>query len=180
MENKIRVKCSECGAVLTLNNVQDISNKFVVCPRCKTRNRLSEMAKVEPKIAEQPDEETSFDEQTSLRPIAPAGKASLLDLKTGRKYDVHEGTHLVGRRTYKSPSLADIPLETEDRGISRAHFYVDMKRLSASAAKVYIYNARNQNPTYVNSDKLEAGDKLVLHDGDLISSADTQLKFIYE
>ena len=64
-------------------------------------------------------------------------------------------------------------------GFSRAHLYIEIVSM-ASNDKVFLSNARNKNQTFVNSNLVEADDKLVLRSGDMIASSETTLKFITE
>lgn len=183
MEEKIRIKCPGCGAVLVLKNGSASDDKMIVCPRCKSRNRLGGFTRVVP--APQPvvvENDTFIDQHT--RP-ASAGfgtlsmrSACLVDTRTGKRYPLREGRNLIGRRTYQTAPLADVPIDTPDMGMSRAHFYVEMVRVNPSLSKVYMYNANNKNHTYVNADLVSTGDKIVLHNGDVIRSSETVLKFI--
>ena len=175
---KLKVQCPNCKAVLTLKIGVDASaDILILCPRCKVKTRLSLMQRVLRKAETEPlEEETEFEAPTLIRPDRSCMKSYLLDVKTGKKYNIKEGVHLFGRMTYKAPPLADIPIETDDMGVSRAHFYLEKK----VSNRVVIYNAKNMNTTYVNSEPLESGDKMILKNGDMIITADTKLKFINE
>lgn len=183
MENKIRVKC-RCGAILILKDTgQDASARIVTCPRCKTKALLSELEKVgdiKKQAFTGPDEETEYEERTERRTSKDIKqKASLLDLATAKTYSLKMGVNLIGRKTYKVDSVADIPLETNDMGVSRAHFYVELMQ-TPQLTKACVYNARNKNATYINSDILGAGEKMIIKSGDIISMSDTKIKFLLE
>jgi DNA repair protein RadC len=79
--------------------------------------------------------------------------------------------------TNQSPSVASVPIETDDRGFSRKHFYIEVVKGSNGVIRHYAYNAMNKNQTFINDLFLNSKDRVILHNGDIIHSANTTLIF---
>jgi len=172
MEN-IRIKCPNCGAILTVTDNPANAGKNVKCPNCAIRSKYEEFRRIaEP---ERCDDRTEIPGETN-KPSDTPGK--LRDEATGREYPLKEGTNLIGRMTYQSAPKASLPILTEDRGMSRAQFYIDTVMGRDGRYHSYIYNASNKNATSVNSEELQSSDKVGLKDGDIITVSHTKLQFV--
>lgn len=166
---KIKIKCPNCGITLGIKSMPRDPDKSLTCPNCKVKNKFRDYHLVEQK---QVDDETEID-------LSIKDSIGLLeDLSTHRTYQLREGNNLVGRMTYATPPKADVKIETQDRGLSRAHFYIQVIKGRDGHYHHYIYNASNVNPTYLNDALLEDGDKPGLKAGDIIKSSDTSLRFV--
>lgn len=179
MMKNIRIKCPNCGAILTVTDNPANAGKNVRCPNCGIRSKYEEFRRIAE--SEKYDDSTEVcgkksgensEEKTEVSP----GK--LLDETTGRSYELKEGLNLVGRMTYKSPPKASLPILTEDMGMSRAHFYIHVMLGKDGLYHSYIYNASNKNATFINAEELQSPDKVGLKDGDVISVSRTKLKFV--
>lgn len=143
-------------------------DKLLTCPNCKEKNRFRDYRLVETK---------AVSDDTDIITAVKDSIGRLVDTATGRAYQLHEGINLIGRMTYKSPPKADIPIVTEDMGLSRAHLYIQVMRGRDGHFHHYAYNASNVNPTFLNDALLEGGDKVGLKPRDIIRSSETSLRF---
>lgn len=178
----IKIKCPNCGAVLTVADNPANVGKSVKCPVCKEKYRFTEFKLVLPKN-EDSDRTThglnvSSEDRTRL-PESPRVNTFgyLLHKDHLKKYELSAGLNLIGRKTYKTAPVASVPIETEDLGFSRRHLYIEVLMGPDGVVRHYAYNAENKNETTVNGVRLETDDKIILHDSDVIRSADTTLVF---
>ena len=178
MEN-IRIKCPNCGAILTVTDNPANAGKNVKCPNCGIRSKYEEFRRI------------ASPEKCDDRTVVPGNKGEkgekgevpdrpgrLRDEATGREYQLREGTNLIGRMTYQSAPKASLPILTDDRGMSRAQFYIDVMMGRDGHYHSYISNASNKNATLVNAEELQPSDKVGLKDGDIISVSHTKLQFV--
>lgn len=181
--SEIRIKCPTCGARLTVIDSPSNQGKSVKCPVCKEKHLFSQFQR----ITEAKDDfdktqiggNLSSGDETEL----PDRKKKLescylLDNNSMLEYPLHEGINLVGRKTYMSPSVADVAIETTDRGFSRKHLYIEVSNGHAGELRFCAYNAENKNPTTINGVQIIAGDRILLHKGDVIKSSETSLVFM--
>ena len=168
----IKIKCPNCGAVLGAADDPSNANKSVLCPNCKVRNRFSDFRRITPVRKEEDETQIVLSVRDSI--------GYLVDEKTGRSYSLKEGRSIIGRMTYKTPPKADIPIITEDMGLSRAHLFVEVIKGRDGKYHTYASNASNANDTFINGSKLESGDKIGLKNNDKISSSKTVLRFVSE
>lgn len=172
MEN-IRIKCPNCGAILTVTDNPANAGKNVKCPNCGIRSKYEEFRRIA--APERCDDSTRIPGEESVASDTPG---RLRDEATGREYQLKEGTNLIGRMTYQSAPKASLPILTDDRGMSRAQFYIDVMMGRDGRYHSYICNASNKNATSVNSEVLQPSDKVGLKDGDIITVSQTKLIFV--
>lgn len=170
---KLIIKCPACGQVMSIDDNPAFVGRVVTCPVCKTKRKFEEYKRSEPPVMVQ----TISDETVVVNDINNQ-TCALLDLSSGKKYELKEGNNIIGRKTYKSPSKATVPIETEDKGLSRVHCNINVMRGNDGFFHTYISNAENKNPTYINSSYLKNDDEIALKNGDVIKSSETQLKFM--
>lgn len=170
----IRIKCPVCGAILEAKDDPSNAEKFVRCPNCQQRNKFKDFKRIIPAPA--PIATENDETQISLKKKDSVGY--LLDRVSGRSYPLKEGKQLVGRKTHKSASKADTPIETTDKGMSREHLFIEVMAGRDGRHHVYVSNAKNQNPTEINGVKLEDGDKIGIRHGDILKLCETQLVYI--
>lgn len=170
MIGRIKIKCPNCGVVLEAQDNPANAQKSVICPNCKVRNRFIDFRRFSQKTV---DDETYISFLTKESSVG-----HLVDEATRREYPLTEGRSLVGRKPAKESPKADIPIETSDRGFSRAHLFIDAVKGRDGRYHIYVSNADNKNETFVNGQKLPGGDRIGLSDGDRISSSSTILRFI--
>ncbi len=173
--NEIKIKCPHCGAVLTVADTPANAGKSVKCPNCCVKNRYEDFKRIE---SRQCEDETRIGGSGSWGVDKKSCTGKLLDEATGKEYALQEGTNLIGRMTYQSVPKASVPIVTDDMGLSRAHLYIDVIFGRDGVYHYYVYNASNQNPTYINADELMGTDKIGLKEGDMISVSRTRLRFV--
>ena len=178
----IRIKCPTCGARLTIIDSPANQGKSVRCPICNQIHPFSKFQIVSP-VADDENDKTQIGMGRSPEDatVLPKGECQteqgyLVD-PNKIEYPLKEGMNLIGRKTYKSPSVADIAIETCDRGFSRKHLYIEVSKGHDGKLRFLAYNAENKNPTSINGVLLDGGDKVLLHSGDIISSSETSLVF---
>lgn len=161
----IYIKCPKCGKVLGLKNQPGIERLFVPCPACGTRSPFASCERVVKK---------QVDKATELPSSLKADKVFLVDSATGSSYELPLGSNSVGRA--HATSTAKVQITTTDRGMSRVHSVINVVKTSSGNLRCFISNANNKNATYVNGEKLEDGDEIVLHDGDVLKMSVSEFK----
>ena len=176
---KIRIKCPSCGVILEAVDNPANAGKYVVCPSCKVKNHFEDFKRVVAASAPKPATPAPSDDRTHIVPRAKAESAGyLLDLLTQKVYPLQEGRQLVGRMTYKTAPKADILIVTEDSGMSREHLFLEVVKARDGRFHVYASNAKNQNPTFINGNPLETGDKIGIRHGDVLTLCNTHLRYV--
>lgn len=177
----MKIKCPNCGAILIVKKVQGMESKSVPCSVCKVTNPFVKFTEVKEPAYDPEDTELkkkkSQKDDTDEEDTDFEKEALLYDMSTLKRYLLKDGLNLVGRKTYKKESVADVPIETEVKGFSRSHFYVDVMRYGADL-KLKMYMAENKNETFVNSERIEKDEKIILQNGDLIKCSSLELKVI--
>ena len=165
---RIKIKCPNCGVLLGVKEPPKDVEKIITCPNCKEKNKFCDYRPYVPK---------KVDDETEIALPVKESVGQLVDTSTRRNYPLHEGVNLIGRMTYKTPPKADVPIVTEDLGLSRAHLYIQVMKGRDGHYHYYASNASNANPTYLNDKLLEEGDKVGLKSGDKIRTSETVLRF---
>ena len=169
----IRIKCPNCGAVLKVKLKTQAQNVQITCPNCKQKAGLSDYKKVE-------ESKKSNDTRFEFIAVADAKDLTpgvLVDEKTNREYPLSLGVNLIGRMTMQTAPKATVPIYTDDMGMSRAHVYLEVVKGRDGLLHTYAYNAANANPTYINGELLNQGDKIGLKANDKISMSQSVLLF---
>ena len=169
--DKIRIKCPVCGVVLEVDDNPAYADKYVVCPNCREKRKFAEFKRYVPSQA-------PADDETEADPSAETVPGFLLDRKTGMRYELLDGWHTVGRKPVKTPPKADIAIVTDDMGVSRVHMKVKVALARDGRHHVYVTNAENKNPTYINGEPLKKGDIIGLRNGDIVRLSDTELQYV--
>jgi len=178
----IRIKCPNCGAILTVVDSPSNERKSVRCPVCKERNRFIDFKLVFPgnDDADKTNLGVSInaDDKTQLPSVHVTASAGyLIEEESHKRYALLPGVNLIGRKTYKTVSAATVPIETNDLGFSRKHLFIEAVKGPDGVTRYYAYNAANKNETTVNGVVLSAEDKIILHNSDRIHSSETTLVF---
>lgn len=180
MQNTVRIKCPNCGVILTVKYFQGIEAKAITCPVCKKTNIYTDYKKpVSPNKQTQAnhgEDTTSLNEKTQpgQSPIGGIGRIALPEI--GKYYQLKTGLNIIGRKA--QTSSANIQLDTDDRTMSRSHCAIEVKKLSNGGYIHYLSNSKNKNATYVNGQKLEDGDRIILQGGENIKLGNSTIKFI--
>lgn len=179
--NTIRIKCPVCGAILNAKDDPSNVRKSVTCPNCRERRKFTEfkvIVPVDPSPVDAGQEPVADETQVVLRRRPESSPGYLLDKATGQCYPIPAGEHFIGRKTSKSPSKADIAIETTDRGMSRLHLKILCSLAQDGRYHVSVANAENKNPTLVNGERLVDGDVVGIRHGDVLTLCETRLEFV--
>ncbi len=171
---KIHIKCPVCGALLEAFDNPANYSKNVTCPNCRHKGKFTSFmpSNISSGAAKVVDDDTVVN-------LSRKGSVGyLLDKITGLLYPLKEGRQIIGRKTTKTPSKADIPISTTDQGMSREHLCVEVVFGNDAQYHVYASNAKNQNPTTINGKLLEDNDKVGLKHGDIVRLCETTLQYI--
>ena len=171
---KIHIKCPYCGSILEVVDNPANYSKNVTCPNCRHKDRFANYLRINASLANN----ASADDETQVILSRKGTLGYLLDKITGMIYPLKEGSQIVGRKTTKTPSKADIPISTTDLGMSREHLCIDVVLGNDAQYHVYASNAKNQNPTTINGQLLEDKDKVGLKHGDVIRLCETPLLYV--
>lgn len=181
-QKTIRIKCPNCGAILTVTDSPANIGKNVKCPVCKEKNAFTAFKPVLKTNADADSTSLGHDfppQDITQLPQKPKAVTIgyLMDESRHKKYTLAKGVNLIGRKTYQTASPASVPIETDDLGFSRKHLFIEAFKGPDGIVRHYAYNASNKNETQVNGITLGVGDKVILHDSDVIHSANTTLVF---
>lgn len=176
----MKIKCPNCGAILTVRCIPNMETKSVTCIVCKMSNPFSKYSEVKEQDYDPEDTEVKKKvcrDDGREEDTESEKEVFLCDASTQKRYRLKEGLNLVGRKTYKSDSVADVPIETLVKGFSRSHFYVEVMLYDVDL-KLKMYLAKNKNETFVNSERIEKDERIMLQDGDVIKCCSLELKVL--
>lgn len=182
MEDKIKIKCPYCGAVLSVKNLPGIESKNVTCPVCKQKSLISACQKITVMDSERTQYPGAKDSEKSTEYADPLKDQNftLGKLKvqpSGPSYQLHTGKNIIGRRATQSTADFQIPTDGSKR-LSREHLVVEVKKVPGKGFVHYASLFKEKtNATLIGNTPLEYGDCLVLHHGDIITLPDVKVKF---
>lgn len=189
METIIKIKCPNCGAVLAVKKTAGIEGKSLTCPVCKENSPYNSF---KPIIERKQEEHTEYpkeygasadyhNEHTTNTEInenlnytlgqlkAIASNIPLFRLKTGK--------NIIGRKA--TASMADFQIPTNDsKRLSREHLIIEVKKIPGKGFVHFasLYKMKS-NATFINNERLEYGDCVVLQHGDILKLPDISIKF---
>ena len=171
MEELVKIKCPSCGKVFIVKSVPGIENASVTCPVCKRKASFM----LYQKVVEKSSEDTE---------IGCLGNAVMgcIKEKTGMLWQLHAGVNTIGRKLKTPPQQVDVPLSdyTGEKKMSRHHAKVEVVRQPNGNCKHVLYNWENKNPTRVDGKMVEFGDRIILHNGMVLSFANIDVEFVIE
>lgn len=175
MNQEIRkIKCPICGAILKVQYAPGVEAKTVMCPVCKKASKYNSFKQISEQNNVMEDEtETDLGRNNEETQVARIG--TLIQTGMGRKYELKPGRNTIGRKASTSP--ATIQIETNDLYMSRDHAEIVVKQNKYGEYMHIFRNSKNKNDTFVNGQKVENGDELVLYGGEIIKMANTQVRF---
>lgn len=175
-----RIKCPYCGAILKVNlNAPGIVNKQLKCPVCKEKSPFLKFILQQDKEKEETDYRDRNTERTRLKgeEVSNIRLAKLKLLSESLEFFLKEGRNIVGRLASSSSATIQIPTN-ETRRLSREHLVIDVKKIPDEGYK-YVASLYKEhiNTTFINNEKLEYGDSVILRNGDVISLPDVTIVF---
>ena len=95
---------------------------------------------------------------------------------------VEPKTYSIGRKLKTPPQQVDVPLSdyTGEKKMSRHHAKIEVVRQPNGNCKHVLYNWENKNPTRVDGKMVEFGDRIILHNGMVLSFANIDVDFVIE
>lgn len=178
MENIIQIKCSFCGAILSVRNQQGIEAKNVTCPVCKNKSPFTSYRRVAATTNENADRPPVAEKESDTElPQINFILGRLIVTESGDTYQLKVGKNIVGRKSKNSQS--DFQIDTgENRAMSRSHIVIDVKKVEYRGFihSISLYK-ENVNATFIGDEPLLPGDSVILNDGDIIKLPGTILRF---
>lgn len=186
---QIKIKCPCCGAILAIRIQPNIENRNLKCPVCRESSPFRLFKKIENFGRNDADDPTIYPEENvrskSLETsYSGADENGLLGIlihgsgKSAMSFRLKIGKNIIGRKAPDSSADIQIPFPADCRRMSREHLMIEVK---AVHGKGFVYYAslckKKVNDTFVNKEKLEFGDCIVLKEGDVLSLPDAELTF---
>ncbi len=158
-----KLKCPKCGGVLLVKNSNNEKFLIVTCPNCKAKIRAA----------------FDLDETQIVQPATTKSVGSIY--YNGHTFPLHIGKNILGRKA-QSMSV-DIPIDTEDRSMSREHAQIEVIRLPNERIKAILSDLRDsrkaeQKPIILECEPLDIVDRIVLSYGDNITLGNTNIKYV--
>lgn len=178
MESELlKIKCPNCGAVLTIKKTIGLETKNIPCPVCKKTSRYIDYKVPKQRYSPQDeDETTTTGDETQTGHLKQWSIGKLQKVGTSLVYSLSLGVNTIGRKA--QTSNATIQIDTDDLTMSRSHSIIEVQKLKTGGYIHYFSNAQNKNATYINSELIENGDRIILRGGEIIKMSNTTLKFI--
>ena len=156
----IKIKCPECGALLTVEYKEGCESKKVQCPICKKTHLFSEF-----RLCISDDAEKTSHESSQQKP----GKL----LYHGQVLYLSKGVNTVGRKA--DSSRATLQIQTTDHFMSRMHAEIKFEK-----GFHFFRPLTDKNETRINGHLVGMGDCMILQNGDTIRLANTDIQFQFE
>ncbi len=180
MEEKIKIGCPNCGAILEVKAMQGIEDKNVTCPVCR---KSSPYANFKRKSLPAGDEHTQYPDadktdykegETKMNTEASYALGTIRHGDT--TFRLAMGSNIVGRKA--NGSKAHVQLTCTGKRMSREHLVIEVKKVQGVGIVHYVSLYKAQvNPTRVGNSMLEYGDKIVLKNHDIIKLPDMDVRF---
>lgn len=183
----IKVKCPQCGAVLSIKNIPGLENKIVTCPVCKYKGMFTSYRSYVARSEDQTDYDYGDHTQYNTGYDRTDGSTSqdyfnilpgqLTIIGNGQTFKLKFGHNVIGRQSSRSSATIQLPTG-DSRRMSREHLIIDIKKMPGKGMTAYVSLYKEKvNKTYINNEQLLYGDVLVLKDGDVISLPDMKVKY---
>ena len=174
--NVIKIKCPNCGGILSVKLKIQNQEVNIPCPICKIISPLKSYVKVttQPQYSNK-DDETQIGVH-AVNDLVGQLKIQGTDLPP---FLLKMGRNVIGREAKSSTADIQIPLQTTERSrMSREHLMIDVNKVIGKGIvhHLSLYKA-NVNETLFNGEKLEAPDRIILKNGDVITLPEAKLVF---
>ncbi|MCS6968076.1 MAG: FHA domain-containing protein [Cytophagales bacterium] len=172
--NIIVTECTNCKLKIKFDEDKvNPTTPLVRCPACRAINNIAAQLK------QKEDWQQSLQEQTLVEqpPTEEVGWIVVHDENTPvQTLPLKMGKNVIGRAARSK--LADVPIVTEDRYMSRNHCTIEVIRRANGQLQYVIYDNGSTNGTYINavkSSRLKPNMQVILHDGDTIQIGRTKV-----
>ncbi|MDE6309913.1 MAG: hypothetical protein K2L81_06950, partial [Muribaculaceae bacterium] len=146
MAEVVKIGCTKCGAVLSVQYAPGIESKNVTCPICKNKGPFSSFRRIEDK----PDDSNTQIPDTLTKKMN-AGAAIGTLIINGQRYPLHAGRNVIGRQASGNTADIQIPANIATKRMSRQHVVIDVKQLDPSSYQHQISLYKPEvNTTYLN------------------------------
>lgn len=192
------VKCRHCGSVLKIKShlFNTVDDKKIKCPTCHEISLLSQCVRLssanqnEKSVYQYPNHNgngsTTYDgaDHTELSDTTkkkPKNVIGVLKIEgSNNVYQLLKGRQIVGRQA--SSSQAQIQINMGDaRRLSREHLVVEVQSDAQGGFRHIASLCKEKlNATFINNDKLDFGDRVILRNGDIIRLPDITMVFVCE
>lgn len=183
----VKIKCPQCGAVLSIKKMVGLETKNVTCPVCKYKGKYTSFRSYSAKLADETDygngehtnykggsdntEGTDYDDGLNILP------GQLRILSTSQTFKLMLGKNVVGRKASQSSATIQLPTDGNKR-MSREHLTIEVKKVPGKGMTAYASLYKQKvNKTYINNEELIYGEIVPLHDGSIISLPDMKVKY---
>ena len=186
MAGMINIKCPYCSAMLKVQNQPGLENAYITCPVCGRKSSFRDFKKMNVPTGDEDETITSKGKKTAscdnedetVKNTGGLQAIGSLLMPNGRSEQLHIGVNTIGRESHSTLAEITFPDTHNSKKSSRNHSKIEVIRQSNGACKHVLYNWQNRNPTYVNGDVVEQGDRIILHNGDTIRFADVSVRFV--
>lgn len=177
-----KMRCPFCGVTLSVNIKEEYIGRSIKCPRCNKITPLADFEMIDDADNDVPELVTeNNEEERTIIDHTPEEKnnAGILRVIGNEKtyYRLHTGENVIGRDG--EGSKADFKIDTPNaKRMSREHITIIVEEYAKGSFKcsVKLYKER-VNTTYINDEKLEYGDCIILKDGYKIDLPGVSLLF---
>ena len=176
---EIKIKCPNCGARLKVKLKSLNQEISIPCPICKVPSPLKSYALVKdaPQLehTEYPDggEHTQMGKQLN----ETVGQLKIQDSALS-SFQLKMGRNIIGRKANTSKADIQIPLQPIKSRMSREHLIVDVDKVAGKGIVHYLSLYKSGvNETFLNEEKLEVLDRIILKHGDIITLPEAKLVF---
>ena len=178
----LKIKCPCCGALLAVKKQPGIEKKRVKCPICKESSpfmafKNAVASPYDHIVKADSEERTVYEVPYSRASRGAQAIGSLVGVRNpGLHYQLHPGKNIVGRQA--EISTADFQIPTPGHHLSREHLVIDVRNVKGKGYVHYLSLYKEKcNETFLNDERLEFGDSVVLRNGDVLKLPDVDLRF---
>lgn len=175
----IKIKCPNCSMGLAVKKIPGLENKNITCPVCKQSSPYSKYklvsgggdSKDETVYPKSGEDETDINKDVNytIGCLNIPGKNTPCSLKLGK--------NVIGREANSSSADIKVPCEGKNR-MSREHIIIEVKKVPGKGLVHYVSMYKEKlNATFINDERIEYGDCMVLKDGDKIKLPDVTIVF---
>jgi len=175
--------CRHCGANIKLKTGKGI--KTITCPKCNKTELVSSYSRTPVESVNKENinlEETLTGTQIrgkSNKVLRPA-KLVLYDDgdntwhdRSPMEFPLKRGENTIGRKSPKSVSSIQLP--TNDSYMSKNHLIIDVIMKSDSSFEHRVSDNGSVNGTFVNGQRIENGDIIILNPNDVVRMGHTEI-----
>ena len=174
--NIVKIKCPNCGGILSVKLKTQNQEVNIPCPICKITSPLKFYVQVTNQLqCSNKDDET----QIGLHVVNyVVGQLKIQGTEMSPS-QLKMGRNVIGREAKSSTADIQIPQQSTGRSrMSREHLIIDVDKVVGKGIvhHLSLYKA-GVNDTFLNNEKLEAPDRFILKDGDVIDLPEAKLVF---